>query len=135
MITIRNEQVQALAAARFEDFAARLTAHLREYFPQELGGQSAEEIRPFIQGCVGRSAAFGLSSERAIASFAHLPLLLGAEFEDDPRWEPLINRLGDRTTPPDRRAELALSLAYDLRDVGAMANADEPSGPTGTIYL
>jgi hypothetical protein len=117
-LTIRNEQLGAFAQARYQDFEARTTAHLREFFPEQMEGMSAERTRTFIRDCVARAGTFGLRSEQAVVCYAHLSLLLGEDFERQPRWAFVPHVLRQEEYPPNDRAKLAMVLAHELRARG-----------------
>jgi hypothetical protein len=119
MLQIRAEQVEAFSAERRDEFLTRLAAHLREHFPEQLGGASDDELRAYGSACVARAAAHGLTHEQAVACYAHLPLVLGEDFEADPRYRPAVEALGDRSLDQDARAKFVVALGYNLtaRDV------------------
>lgn len=128
MFKIRAELMQRFAAARIEDFEDRLTAHLREYFPEEMAERSPEEMHEWVRGCVDRSAAFGLTSERAIACFAHVAMIAGPCFELDSDWSFLTESLRDERRHPDFRARRAMSIAHDLDDAGRIEGDESSPG-------
>src|SRR5688572_2526127 len=116
MLQIRAEQVEAFAAERREEFLARLAAHLRAHFPDRLGGAADGELREYGSACVARAAGYGLTHEQAVACYAHLPLVLGEDFEADPRYLPVLDLLGNRSVDQDARAKFVVALGYNLRD-------------------
>jgi hypothetical protein len=117
-VTIRNEQLGEFAQARYQDFEERTTRHLREFFPEKMNGISAEGARAFIRECVARARAFGLESEQAVVCYAHLPLLLGEDFERQPRWGFMPLLLRQEEYHPNDRAKLAMILAHELKARG-----------------
>jgi hypothetical protein len=117
-VRIRDEQIESFAQARYQDFEERAAEHLREYFPGEVGAMPPHRLRAYIRGCVGRAGAFGLKSEQAVMCFAHLPLLLGEDFETQPPWAFVPAVLRQEQYPPNDRAKLAMLLAYGLKAKG-----------------
>ena len=103
-LKIREEQMESLAQARYQDFEERATRHLRAHFPEQMRGMSAERSRVYIRACVKRAGAFGLQSEQAVMCYAHLPLLLGEDFESQPRWAFVPHVLRQEQYPPNDRA-------------------------------
>jgi hypothetical protein len=114
-LVIRNEQIEAFARSRYRDFEERTAKHLREYFPEMMAAMSAEEIRAFIRACVERASAFGLTSEQAVVCYAHLPLVLGEDYDRQPRWAFVPYVLRQEQYPANDRAKLATVLAYELK--------------------
>jgi hypothetical protein len=114
-LKIRAGQVEALAAATYYDFEERMTQHLKRFFPETMDELSPDEIRDFIGECVKGAAHYGLTSEQAVACFAHLPLVLGPEFETDRRWRFVPATLANEAADPTDRAKLAMILAYAVK--------------------
>src|SRR5262245_12320039 len=117
-LRIRAEQMESLAQARYQDFEERATRHLRAHFPEEMQRMSAERGRAYIRECVERAGAYGLQSEQAAMCFAHLPLLLGQDFEAQPRWAFVPYVLRQEQYPANDRAKVALLLAYEVKERG-----------------
>jgi len=81
VLTIRNEQIQ-LFEERFErEFAARLAAHLRKFFPFRFVGRDDAVVQDFALRCVKHAKGLGVQSERGIAHYADLATLIGIGFE------------------------------------------------------
>jgi hypothetical protein len=118
MITIRDEQLNALTQARYEEFETRATEHLREFFPEQVVAMPVERFREFIRRCVDRARTFGLTSEQAVICFAHLSLLLGEGFDSEPRWPFVPFLLRQEDYHQNDRAKAAMLLAYELKAKG-----------------
>jgi hypothetical protein len=115
-LIIRMEQLEALATGAYDDFETRLARHLNKFFPETMAEQSSEAIRDFINECVKGAAHYGLTTEQAVACFAHLPLLLGPEFESDRRWAFIPATLAQPAVDPTDRAKFAMILAYAIKE-------------------
>lgn len=118
VLKIRDEQIGALAQARYPEFETRAKEHLRESFPEHVAAMPPEQFREFLRRCVDRARTFGLTSEQAIICFAHLTLLLGEGFESGPRWPFVPFLLHQQQYPQNDRAKTALFLAYELKAKG-----------------
>jgi hypothetical protein len=117
-LRIRAEPLESLAQARYRDFEERATRHLRAHFPEAMRGMSAERSRAYVRECIERAGAFGLKSEQAVLCFAHLPLLLGEDFESQPRWAFVPYVLRQEQYPANDRAKVAVLLAYEAKARG-----------------
>src|SRR5262245_29415612 len=111
-LRIREEQMESFAQARYQDFEERAAAQLREHFPAEVGAMPPDRLRAYIRRCVERAGAFGLESEQAVMCFAHLPLLLGEDFERQSRWAFVPQVLRQEQHDPNDRAKVAMLLVY-----------------------
>jgi hypothetical protein len=111
---IRPEQMKALEQGSLRAFEDRTFEHVSRLFPQfiKLCGESC--VRDAIQHGWRRARTFGVTSERGVWEFIDVSLMLGAGFDDDPRfpWAPII--LHDADTGERERMErlLAEAMAY-----------------------
>jgi hypothetical protein len=116
MLQFRPAQVDRFAEERRNDYLRRLVSHLRKHFPDRLAKQSEAQVWAYGRHCIARAALYGLTHEQAVSCFAHLPLVLGEDFEANPRYLPLINVLGQRSLNQDTRAKFIVAAAYTLRE-------------------
>lgn len=97
--TIRRAQMQVLARASTDAFYERLASHVARVFPRHRAMVEGERGRTFMESCLLRAAAYGITSGRSVAMFTDLVIGLGQEFDDQPRhaWirEILESGLGD----------------------------------------
>jgi hypothetical protein len=116
MLILRPSQVQVFDTQRRDEYLGRLVTHLRSHFRDQLAPQSDDQLRAYGRHSIARAALYGLTHEQAVSCFAHLPLLLGEDFEANPRYLPLINVLGQRSLNQDTRAKFVVAAAYNLRE-------------------
>lgn len=88
MLTLRINQVQALAAGRRAHFHKELRDHLRHWFKPECDALGAEGLDIFVDRGVAHARKLGLCSERALFKYMNLALLYGPELgeADSTRW-------------------------------------------------
>ena len=80
MLTIRQDQMEALDEDARERFRKRLMVYLREELPFETRHQSDEELHEHVLDCERRAERLGLLGEAGIAQFACLTY-------EDPRFD------------------------------------------------
>ena len=88
MLTIRREQLEALAEARKRDFERRVRVHLEETQPELHDELGEETVRASIQWGIERALGHGLESEYDIARYIDAMYALGPEFDADPELPP-----------------------------------------------
>lgn len=109
MLIIRKAQMQAFGRAAEEELLRRLAADLGARFPEPCAALGAH-LDDLVRFALAAARASGLRSERGLACYAQLVLLLGVDFADG--GEPAAI-LGDRAL--DERAKMAALLAYCAR--------------------
>jgi len=112
---LRADQIQEFSVERYRDFRDRLITHLRKHFHERLVASSDEQVRAYVDVCMEKSKVYGLTTEQAVACYAHLPLILGYDFESNPncRFAPMT--LYDTRLKQNDRAKLAVALAYNIK--------------------
>lgn len=101
MLLIRDAQVEALAEATFERSVAE---HLRQHFPDRCADLGAGGALAFAREAIAKARRCDLSHPANLVQFACLMLVLGHDFDVDPRlpWagrilrDPSIPHLGTR---------------------------------------
>ena len=99
MLTIRREQLLALARAREEAFERRAAAHVKAKFPgkcKELGDDAVfESVRTAMQ----KRAEHGFETEECILLYLELMYRRGFDFDFEPEAREMLTNqaLGIRT--------------------------------------
>lgn len=86
MLTIRQAQIDALAASRVEDFERRLLAHLRDYFPRQMAALDGEQALTLVRHAIAEAADRGVTAERDVCKLANLLAGLGPDLLDKHEW-------------------------------------------------
>jgi hypothetical protein len=86
MLTIRDEQIQALARADVARFEQRVFAHLKEFFPAQCRPLTEQELRRTIRVGLERAASYEIVSQRDVCMFIDLMMVLGRDFDTDKRF-------------------------------------------------
>lgn len=86
MLTIRNEQMQTLAQARYDAFEQSLSALVAASQSGPCGGRSEREIRAIVQAGITASAALGLHLEQEIRRITLCMAKHGVGFTDTEAW-------------------------------------------------
>jgi hypothetical protein len=86
MLTIRDEQMEALQEAAMRSFEQRMVLHLRQFFPEEC--RRAGEMRTLaaIRQGVQRAQAYGIESEIDVVRYIDISVVLGLDFDSGKRY-------------------------------------------------
>jgi hypothetical protein len=88
LFRIRNEQVEAFSRRLEDRFVDRTAAHLRVAFPKEVEKQGLDDEGLKALGRRGLADAnrHGVVNEADVARYIECMLLLGPDFDADPRY-------------------------------------------------
>jgi hypothetical protein len=86
MLTIRHEQMQMLAHAKNEAFAASLLTLLESALPGLCRRKSAHELREIVQAGIASSAALGLFVEQEVGRYTVCTAQHGIGFASTQAW-------------------------------------------------
>ena len=93
---------------------------MEAHFP-ETAAWTDDERREFVASCIRRARRFELTSEQAVVCYAHVRLVLGDDFECDPRWASFSDLLREQQFEPNERAKFALLMAHEFEARGVCA--------------
>jgi len=109
MLTIRQKQMDALAAVTRERFQERLEAHVRKVFPDDCKALGEDGVRELVVEGIERAEGHGLSAERDVCRYVDLLFLLGRDFEtrEEMAWaKGILNDVTLREAPSVRMDRL-----------------------------
>lgn len=84
MLTIRQEQMQALGRVRRLGFEDRLARHARKFFPEPCREMDDVALRGVCRRAIRRAAHYDMVAEADVARFLSLMLVFGRRFDEDP---------------------------------------------------
>jgi hypothetical protein len=113
MLTIRREQIRALAEPGVEDFLRRAAAHLREYFGADCTALGEVALRDAIRHGYQRASGYGLETERDLLRYLTLMFVFGRDFDVDPAFPWAREVLGSASPPSSKTDRLHV---HALRD-------------------
>jgi len=121
MLTIRKEQMQALAEDLRRSFRSKLARNLRADLPQETQSLSEKQLAAIIDEGLLRAARYQITTERALFLFVYLMVLHSSRFDEAPDmlWARKILLRSDLT------GEARMSLIYQT--LGARQRQKKPS--------
>ena len=108
MLTIRSEQMVALAEQQRHQFDDRMVAHVRKHFRDECAALGDEAVRAQVRDGIARARNHGLASELDVARFVDVMFGLRPEFDSEP-WAAAI--LGDKGRLPTERMDCVCEQA------------------------
>ena len=97
--------------------AGALAAHLRAQFPRRTAALGEAGLAELMEYACERGKEYRFVSERQVASFAGLLVLLGRDFEASPRYRWAQKMLNDRAFLYPAQKLDALWLEVDRRDL------------------
>jgi hypothetical protein len=83
MLIIRHEQMRVLSFALFERWMA---PHLHQHFPEECARIGDGLLRDLIARGIAKARVYGFTSEPDICRYIDLMVVLGPDFDADPRF-------------------------------------------------
>jgi hypothetical protein len=107
MWTIRKEQLESLQSHALGNFTERMTAWLREQFPDRLPADGAAQSRT-VTGWIADARQWGVTRENNVQTYLGLCAAYPAL-----RAQPAAAWLVDLMTYPDRDEDLKLELLQD----------------------
>jgi hypothetical protein len=120
MFRLRKEHYVALANETRAQFHRRLAAYFRSTLPQRTEKMKEEALLDLIRDGDRRATGFGLVTERGIAQFVALCLLLGPRFDDDPDIHSFLATPGFH---PERKTATLLEALADHTVLSAVMRA------------
>jgi hypothetical protein len=105
MIRIRREQMAALDAHAQHCFRARVAAYLRAQLPDPIAPLTETDLAERIARWQVRAAAHGVRSERGVAKWCYLSLVLTEAFDEEPA---IREYLGQPGPPPDHKVDMLM---------------------------
>ncbi len=123
MLKIRQDQIDSIVSARWEDFYTRTRRHVRHVFTDRIQGLSEADLRALFDSSVARAHSFGLRTERQIVCVMDATILLGDRFENNPHYAWGEDILRSRRLIADDRARLLLAVARRVAGVPQLTDA------------
>jgi hypothetical protein len=112
MLTIRNEQMIALALEPQRRFVTNLPAALLRIMPDLASRVSLQALESFIERAMNQAKSYGFDSERDIFTYVSLAALLGeGTLEDDAGALALLT---NKEMPANLKSELLLARVERL---------------------
>lgn len=102
-VVMRDEQLQRLSAALFDQYAETLRAHVRKLFPLRCRALGDEDVRRLCARAVERGRQLGFTTERNLTLWTDLYFALGSLWEDAPGMRWLLELAEDRSRSEDGR--------------------------------
>jgi hypothetical protein len=117
MLKIRQEQVEALVQARWDNFYERAQGDVRRDLPDQTRHMSDNRLRGLFFSAKARSHKFGLRTEAQIVRMFFCSVLLGDRFEERQEYSWAKEVLQSRRLGPNERALLLQEAAQKLTSV------------------
>jgi hypothetical protein len=120
-LTIRREQMTALADLTRAAFAEQMVVHLHRFFPEACAALGEARVREAIAFGVQRAGRYDCRSERSLCKYLNLMFAFGHDFDVDPQLPWAAQILADDDT-------VAFLPKIDRLVDGADEHADQAVG-------
>lgn len=122
MISITAKQKAQISEIEFKKFKHKLRVHLEKFFPERIRGVSDDEFGNFARFTTDKAKEFELHTERAVAYFSNIIMILGADFDRERTNTFAVRILRDERAGlhPEDRVKVAMNLAHQLQGKGAL---------------
>lgn len=109
-MTIRMPQLHALSEVARAAFIEHRIAALRSDLPDQVAESSDAELRVQIDGCITRTARYGIQSKLDVSRYINIAATLGWKLEDEPEHAWMKSYLCDPSvTSPSQRIDRLLA--------------------------
>ena len=115
MLTIRKEQIKALAQLEVEKFEDWMLVHLRKFFPAQCRAAGETKLLAIIRSGIERAAGYGIKTRRDVCKYIDLMVVLGPDFDEDPRLPWVAKILLNRGPAGQRMRDLLAAVQRHLR--------------------
>jgi hypothetical protein len=111
MLTMRQEQCNALNSDLRRRYVERVLAHLRQFFPRQSQSMGEPALRAFVDWGIERAASYRIVAERDVCRYIDVMTVFGRQFDTDPAcaWAPPI--LTARYVDPSVKTEILFQEA------------------------
>ena len=128
MLTIRQEQMDALSRVALDNFGDRMVVHLKKCFPESCRALGELGTREAIRHGTERAGSYRLTAERDVCRYIDVMLAFGRDFDADPSLPWAAEILGDEGPAGpgdkmDRLVDEAQNRADQARGI-AVGNAE-----------
>ena len=113
MFLIKNAQLRQLAEHGIDRFIDQLLPFIEEEYPEEILLEDPAEVRQRLAALVQKARHYGFVHEQHIASFVLFCMALGDDFDQQPDYKLVVERLTDKTLEPQTRIDQAGELIFD----------------------
>ena len=86
MLPLRTEMLVALGSEAKASFVERVVAHVREALPKQFRVHGEDAIRELAREGIDKAQQYGFGVETDVCKFIDVMILLGRDFDHDPRF-------------------------------------------------
>jgi hypothetical protein len=109
MLVIRDEQMRAFATPLLEGW---VEAHVRQYFPSKCASMQRGELQKRVREGIAKGRRYGFSRDADVCRFVDTSIVLGTDFDRDPRFPWAGDILSDSAfKDPSVRLEMLFEAA------------------------
>ena len=102
MITIRNDQADAMASGDAESLNAYIIKHLREEYYDYVTEVPADLLKPMVEHGLNKARSYGFSSTEHLILFVVLMFTFAPNFDEQPQIKAILT---NENLSPEKRIE------------------------------
>ena len=114
-MVVRSQQIDSLATDLHRKFERDLAVHLRDRFPERLGGTSEESLASTIGKGVRKAERYGVKTDYDVRRFAEYMVEYGSDFDTNPRTAWAGRILNGNETGTEKMDALDAHTTFELR--------------------
>lgn len=85
MLTLRPEQMEQFREAAVKRFERKMLSHLLKFFPKECRLLTEPDLHQMIRQGIAKAKTYGITAERDVCLYLDVMLVLGRDFDRDPK--------------------------------------------------
>lgn len=117
-MTIRPQQMAVFAQSEREKFQDWVVNHLWRFFPTQCAATGEQGLRRIVLDGIEKAARHGIKSRAGVCKYIDLMVLLGRDFETDPRFSAAADILRQPLPADTRMSNLVSYVTGILRGSG-----------------
>jgi hypothetical protein len=115
VLVLRNAQLEAIGRVPRLLYEKALLKHFGRYYPAECERAGQEQVLELIEYGIERAPTHGYESQREVAFYVNLMLILGCDFDLDPQYPWAGEQLNDFSiTDPFARIQRVFQTTIDF---------------------
>jgi hypothetical protein len=107
MLTIRKEQFALFERSEITKFEEPTYLRLNELFPEKCQDLGETRLRKMIHYGIQRSSSYGITAADHVRTYIDVMMLLGPDFDKDPKYPWAEKTLGDKDYSKDPKIRVA----------------------------
>ncbi len=113
MLTIRNDQIRALAGSVSDRLTSVAVNHIRLSLPDLYAEMGADQVRESVLLAYSKASTYEMAAWSDVLAYLNVMYILGFEFDEDPRYPWAAQILRSAELQPGDKSRLLLDNALE----------------------